>query len=77
MTVSVHFYRWLMAAHTFYGQRANVSGFTLMRASLQAQGGGRVSVSYEHSVFMYQLVGTWGFGTKHVNASEQQVRLHL
>ncbi len=77
MTVSVHFYRWLMAAHKFYGQRANVSGFTLMRASLQAQGGGRISVSDEHCVFLYQLVGAWGFGTTHLNATEQQVRLHL
>lgn len=63
LEVAADFWKWLKLGHSKYGTRDDIAGFTLQRASLCVNQcadlrGGPVS---DNSVFLYALVGAWGF----------------
>jgi hypothetical protein len=62
MSVSKHCYRWLKAAHAFYGPRTDISGYTLQSSNVNsAKGGKRISAPKDQPAFLYRVLGSWGF----------------
>lgn len=66
LEVSPAFYQWLRVARAAYAQDTDVGAFTLQRSTLRPRqikgvASGSLSISNEHPVFKYKLLGTWGF----------------
>ena len=63
ITISPMAYRWLKKVHKQYGSWHNISGYTLQMENVNFFGGGHRPMSGPKSdtVFMYPVLGTWGF----------------
>lgn len=67
LEVSPHFWVWLKGARAAYGGRPDVGGYTTQRATLRprtnkaAGAVGPLVVPDSHPVYLYKLVGSWGF----------------
>ena len=63
VTISPMAYRWLKNVHRQYGSWHNISGYTLQMESLTFFAGGRRPMSgpKNDTIFMYPVLGTWGF----------------
>lgn len=67
LEVSPHFWLWLKGARAAYGGRPDVGGYTTQRATLRprtnkaAGAVGPLVVPDAHPVYLYKLVGSWGF----------------
>eukprot|EP00041_Stephanoeca_diplocostata_P008899 m.133114 g.133114 ORF g.133114 m.133114 type:complete len:543 (-) comp17526_c1_seq1:482-2110(-) len=59
LVVSKFWWRWARAAHDAYGHRGDVAGYTLQRATQNADGG-RNLAGGPADIFFYRLIGTWG-----------------
>lgn len=68
LTVSRHFYSFLKLVHTKYKHRLDVAGFSLHGSSIRhSDGKCCLEVSAENKVFLYPVVGTWGFSPNNKN----------
>ncbi|KAL4229783.1 hypothetical protein ACF0H5_010174 [Mactra antiquata] len=68
LTVSKHFYKWLKLVHQKYGQRSDVSGFTLQGNSVRhSDGKCCLNVKSTQKVFLYSTIGTSGFSPNNKN----------
>eukprot|EP00040_Diaphanoeca_grandis_P034539 m.214691 g.214691 ORF g.214691 m.214691 type:complete len:522 (+) comp33176_c10_seq1:300-1865(+) len=62
LEVSKFWYRWVKRAHSAYGHRTDVSGYSLQRPTLNSAGGPSINGGPNNAnVFMYRMFGTWGF----------------
>jgi len=67
LEVSPHYWTWLKGARAAYGGRPDVGGYTTQRATLRprtnkaAGATGPLVVPPTHPVFLFKLVGSWGF----------------
>ncbi|ELU14685.1 hypothetical protein CAPTEDRAFT_204427 [Capitella teleta] len=62
--VSPMAYRWLKAVHAKYDDRDDVSGYTIQMQNFRFHGSSKPAtkvVPKSDSVFMYSILGTWGF----------------
>ncbi|ELU16029.1 hypothetical protein CAPTEDRAFT_200183 [Capitella teleta] len=62
--VSPMVYRWLKAVHAKYDDRDDVSGYTIQMQNFRFHGSSKPAtkvVPKSDSVFMYSILGTWGF----------------
>ena len=62
LTVSPYFYRWLKLVHKKYDGAENINGYTLQGVSIKHSGeSGMIDVSKDNTVYLYPVIGTWGF----------------
>ena len=63
VTISPMTYRWLKYVHRQYGGWQNISGYTLQMENVNFFSGGRRAMSgpKNDTIFMYPVLGTWGF----------------
>ncbi|CAH1787044.1 unnamed protein product [Owenia fusiformis] len=63
IAVSKHFYKWLYAAHAKYDERTYVSGYSLANVDYLATAAKKehIRVSSNYTVYMYPILGSWGF----------------
>ncbi|XP_052796830.1 uncharacterized protein LOC128229151 [Mya arenaria] len=63
LTVSPYFYKYLRLMFDLYGNRSDVSGFTLQGQSIKhdPSAGGQLDIDPKHKVFLYPTLGTSGF----------------
>ncbi|KAI0236916.1 hypothetical protein LSAT2_012562 [Lamellibrachia satsuma] len=65
ITPSRYAYRWLKAARINFSSREDVMGYTLQSEGVnRAKGKGPVCGPTTHPVFLYRLLGSWGFAPK-------------
>lgn len=69
LEVSPQYWRWLKEVKGRYGGRKDVGAYTLQRGSLRAMQikgkySGGLKVPEEFEVYLYLLLGTWGFAPK-------------
>ena len=76
--VSPHAYRWLKAVHEKYDQRSDVSGYTLQMENVQFKSGerGPMIAPKTETVFMYPVIGTWGYSPHNLRWREFQDWYH-
>lgn len=68
LTVSKYFYKWLKNVHRKYDSLPYVNGYALQGYSIKHGGaGGQLRAPGENIVFMYPILGTWGFSPSRVN----------
>ncbi|CAC5405261.1 unnamed protein product [Mytilus coruscus] len=68
ITVSPFFYRYLKNVHARYDHRPEVNGYSLQGISIKHGGaGGNLHAPDDHVVFLYPIVGSWGFSPKKEN----------
>ncbi|XP_071138986.1 uncharacterized protein [Mytilus edulis] len=73
ITVSPFFYRYLKKVHARYDNRPEVNGYSLQGISIKHGGaGGNLHAPDNHVVFLYPIVGSWGFSPKKENWIEFQ-----
>ncbi len=62
LSVSPYAYRWVRAAHNKYGGRKDIAGYTLQSEGVNiATSGAPVKGPKDQPVFLYQLLGSWGY----------------
>ncbi|KAL3884478.1 hypothetical protein ACJMK2_024616 [Sinanodonta woodiana] len=63
LTMSPYFYKWLKLVHGKYDQLSYVNGYSLQGISIKhgVKQSGYLDVNEEHKVFLYPILGTWGF----------------
>ncbi len=62
LSVSPYAYRWVRAAHNKYGGRKDIAGYTLQSEGVNvATSGSPVKGPKDQPVFLYQLLGSWGY----------------
>lgn len=63
VSISPMAYRWLRAVHKQYGAWTNISGYTLQMEGVNFFSGGQRPMSSDpaDTVYMYPVLGTWGF----------------
>ena len=66
LEVSPAFYQWLKLVRSSYAEDTGVGAFTLQRGTLRPRqirgvASGALRVPEEHTVYLYRLLGTWGF----------------
>eukprot|EP00186_Timspurckia_oligopyrenoides_P002422 CAMPEP_0182442732 /NCGR_PEP_ID=MMETSP1172-20130603/1629_1 /TAXON_ID=708627 /ORGANISM="Timspurckia oligopyrenoides, Strain CCMP3278" /LENGTH=445 /DNA_ID=CAMNT_0024637749 /DNA_START=238 /DNA_END=1572 /DNA_ORIENTATION=+ len=69
LQVSPIWFKWWLHAMEAYGDRDNVAGYTLQRANVRANQtltNKPIHMDPQHSVFMYKLLGSWGFSPRGV-----------
>ncbi|XP_076080579.1 uncharacterized protein LOC143051580 [Mytilus galloprovincialis] len=68
LSVSTFFYRYLKKVHAQYDHRPEVNGYALQAASLKHGGGkGPLQAPDENIVFLYPVLGSWGFSPSRDN----------
>jgi hypothetical protein len=73
LTVSRHFYKWLKAVHKKYGTESGekvtkINGFSMQGISMKHGGAaGDLHAPEPNIVFLYPVVGSWGFSPNRVN----------
>jgi glycosyltransferase involved in cell wall biosynthesis len=68
LSVSPHFYRWLKAAHSAYGDLDVVNGFSLQGYSVKhGKASGNLRAPDPNIVLLYPILGCWGFSPKREN----------
>lgn len=67
LSVSPLFWRYLKTVHARYDHKPEINGYCLMGYTIKHAGGGNVKLSKEHLVFMYPVVGSWGFSPRRDN----------
>ncbi|XP_021359182.1 uncharacterized protein LOC110454129 [Mizuhopecten yessoensis] len=68
LTVSKYFYKWLKNVHAKYDSLLYINGFALQGYSMKHGGGpGQLRAPDENIVFMYPILGTWGFSPSREN----------
>jgi hypothetical protein len=77
LSVSKFCYRWLKAAHAFYGGRSDISGYSLQGDNVRTAIGRReISPPEEHVAFLYRVLGSWGFSPHPQRWTEFQTWFH-
>jgi len=63
LTVSPHFYKYLKLVHEKYDHSREINGYSLQGISIKHGGNGmsRLAVPRNNTVFLYPVLGTWGF----------------
>ena len=62
ISVSPYAYRWLKAVHKKYGHRTDIAGYTLQSESVNSARSMRpISRPRNQTVFLYKLLGSWGY----------------
>ena len=68
LEVSPYFYKWLKLVHRKYDNVANISGYSLQGVSMKHSGAsGLVDVPKYNIVYLYPVIGTWGFSPNKQN----------
>ncbi|XP_060065010.1 uncharacterized protein LOC132545346 [Ylistrum balloti] len=68
LTVSKYFYKWLKNVHTKYDSLSYINGYALQGYSMKHGGAaGQLRAPDENIVFMYPILGTWGFSPSREN----------
>ncbi|KAK3598028.1 hypothetical protein CHS0354_042395 [Potamilus streckersoni] len=69
LTVSPYFYRWLKIVHKKYDKLVEVNGYSLQGISIKHGIGseGLLEAPFEDVVFLYPVIGTWGFSPNRRN----------
>ncbi|KAK3599741.1 hypothetical protein CHS0354_037216 [Potamilus streckersoni] len=69
LTVSPYFYKWLKLVHMKYDNYSNVNGYSLQGISIKhgATQSGYLEVNETHKIFLYPVLGTWGFSPNNRN----------
>lgn len=68
ISVSPLFYRYLKKVHARYDRRPEVNGFALQGISIKHGGaGGNLRAPLENVVFLYPILGSWGFSPRKDN----------
>ncbi|KAK3599744.1 hypothetical protein CHS0354_037221 [Potamilus streckersoni] len=69
LTVSPYFYKWLKLVHMKYDNYSNVNGYSLQGISIKhgATQSGYLEVNETHTIFLYPVLGTWGFSPNNRN----------
>lgn len=68
LTVSKYFYKWLKNVHKKYDSLPYINGYALQGYSMKHGGAaGQLRAPDENIVFMYPILGTWGFSPSHQN----------
>ena len=62
ISVSKYCYLWIKAAHKAYGNRTDISGYTIQSDNLRSAKGGRpLQGPKQDTAFLYRILGSWGF----------------
>ena len=61
LTVSPHFYKYLKLVHKKYDHSREINGYSLQGISIKHGGNGMLKVPRNNTVFLYPVLGTWGF----------------
>jgi len=62
ISVSPYAYRWLKAVHQKYGSRNDIAGYTLQSEEVHMASNGRpINRPRNDTVFLYKLLGSWGY----------------
>ena len=62
ISVSPYAWRWVKAVHQAFGERRDIAGYTLQCENVnRADGKGPVPLLTNDTVFLYRIVGSWGF----------------
>lgn len=65
VNVSPFFYRYLKAVHKKYDSYSEINGYALQGISIKHAGDpGRLKAPVGNSIFLYPVLGTWGFSPK-------------
>ncbi|KAL3884479.1 hypothetical protein ACJMK2_024617 [Sinanodonta woodiana] len=69
LTVSPYFYKWLKLVHMKYDHHSYVNGYSLQGISIKhgVKQRGYLDVNKAHKVFLYPILGTWGFSPNNRN----------
>lgn len=71
LELSPYYYIWLKGAAASYGKRGDIFGYTLQRAKLRADqrelGKRHIRIGQSEKVFLYYLVGSWGYAPEPKN----------
>lgn len=68
LTVSPYFYRYLKLVRKNYQHRRDIAGFALQGTSIRhSDGSCCLNVPLENKVFLYPVVGTWGYSPSNDN----------
>ncbi|XP_033725273.1 uncharacterized protein LOC117315236, partial [Pecten maximus] len=68
LTVSKYFYKWLKNVHAKYDSLPYINGYALQGYSMKHGGAaGQLRAPDENIVFMYPILGTWGFSPNREN----------
>lgn len=68
LTVSKHFYLWLINVHRKYDDRTDLAGYALQGRSMKHGGAaGNLRGPDKDVCFMYPILGTWGYSPHHKN----------
>lgn len=68
LSVSRHFYRWLINVHRKYDDRMDLAGYALQGRSMKHGGAaGNLRGTDKDVCFMYPILGTWGYSPHRKN----------